>query len=149
MNCSENPRHGNDAGLQHSDKATQKYGSVTPMISGCNSWPRATQTNLVCCIKVSPVFHQAFHNIMVTPSRRCQEWSLPFFVSNVHIATCFTECFGNRVVAMPSSTMQWGLFFLSTRKIKKKKSWTKYQEEQFPSLTQKDRKMTWKKKKVY
>jgi len=58
---------------------------------------------------------------MVTPSRRCQEWSLPFFVSNVHIATCFTECFGNRVVAMPSSTMQWGLFFLSTRKIKKKK----------------------------
>lgn len=72
------------------------------------------------------MFWQAFHNIMVSPSRCCQEWSLSFSVFNVHVTTCFTKCFGNRVVAMPRSTVQWGFFFLATQN-KNNPQWKKNQ----------------------
>lgn len=115
--------------MQHSNKSIQRYGSVWhlwTLEAIPTKWNHSPITNLICCIKVSSMFWQAFHDIMVSPSRCCQEWSLSFSVFNVHITACFTKCFGNRVVAMPRSTMQWGFFFLETQN--KSPQWKKQKQ---------------------
>lgn len=72
-------------------------------------------THLVRGIKVASVVSQALHNVVVAPGGGCQEGRLSFSVLNVHVAASFAQGFGHRVVAVPGSTVQRGLFFLPRR----------------------------------